>query len=151
MTPTLHQGREPRCGALTLTLAACRPSCRFLHHSDPDSSSGQWRKTLQGAPHSMRLTSNFIVTLKQVLLPCCSYGKKSRGEVRLLKVTQMLSAGGAGASAPRQCGLTLLKSHEGRGQTGPLGPGVPATLVSCGPRGFKTICVTKIKQMNINK
>lgn len=55
----------------------------------------------------------------------------------------MLSGGGAGAFAPRRCGPTLLNSHEGQGQTGPLGPGMPATLVSFGPRGFKESCVKK--------
>lgn len=71
--------------------------------------------------------------------------------MNLLKVTQMLSGGGAGAFEPRRCGPTLLNSHEGQGQTGPLGPGMPATLVSFGPRGFKESRVKKMKQIKINK
>lgn len=43
---TLHKEREPKCGALPLTLAACRPSYRLLCHPDPVSSSGQWSNTL---------------------------------------------------------------------------------------------------------
>jgi len=51
-------------------------------------------------------------TLKQVLLPAsCDSHEKTQGEVNLLKVTQVLSGGGTGASEPRQRGPTLSTSH----------------------------------------
>lgn len=43
----------------------------------------------------MLLTSNFILPVKQVLSSSLRYtcGKKSQGEVNMLKVTQVLSGG----------------------------------------------------------